>query len=71
MSAGPGRLVAHTPLAKDTTPSDQSGSEAHPFLERCRFNGFNNLKKLKFEGAMQFLIFFQDGLIDPAFAFVR
>ena len=46
MSTGLGRFVNHTPLTKDTTPPDKSGSEAHPFLKGCRFNGLNNLDKL-------------------------
>jgi hypothetical protein len=71
MSAGLGKLVVHTSLAKDTTPPDQPGREAHSSLKGCRFNRFNNFEKLELKGTMQFLIFFQDGLIDPAFTLVR
>ena len=44
--------VAHTPLAEDAAPPNQSGSKTHPFLEGRRFYGFDDLKKLEFEGTM-------------------
>jgi hypothetical protein len=52
MSARLGILVFNTSLAKSTAPPDKAGSETHPFLECCGFNGFDNLQKLKLEGTM-------------------
>ena len=64
------RFVIHTPLTEDTTSTDQPSGKAHPFLKSFRLNNFHNLQKLELEGAMQILVFRQNGLSDPPFGLV-